>query len=218
MRNIARLLFSWVRRLTGWLARGRLAAFAFAVVVVGVWIALAMRTEPAVRLSGLIFQLLGVIAAAIGIRDTRRMFGKPSFLQVLRNWAASLPHFKPKAQSVSVSGAISIGASASATVWHGTAPGATLDQRFAAMEANLKDVESRVRVAENQISNSERAFNSKLREESEERKRQDRDLRMLIEAASTDGLYLAATGAFWIAVGLILSTASNEILCLIGGA
>ena len=218
MKYFARLLFLWCKRLAGWLGRAWLATLVLAVVVAGVSLAIALRTEAAIRLSGLFFQLLGIAAAAVGIRDTRRMFGKPSFLQLLRNWAASVPRLKPKAQNISVSSSVSVGSSVSATVWHGTAPDASLEQRFAALEANLRDVERRVRTAENDISNNERAFTSRLREESDERVKQDHQLHLRIEAASTDGLHLAAAGAFWLAVGVILSTASSEILCLIGNA
>lgn len=96
-------MLKWLARLLHWFASVRLAAFAFAVVVVAVWVSFFVHTEPALRLGGLCLQLLGIAAAALGIRDTRRMFGKPSFLQSLRNWAKSWPRFKPKTQHVSVS-------------------------------------------------------------------------------------------------------------------
>ena len=216
MRDMARLLFSWFKRVASWLARAWLAALTLAVVVIGVWFPLAMRTESAIRLSGLILQLLGLAAAAFGIRNTRRMFGKPSFLQHLRNWAASVPRLKPKTQNISVSGSISVGASVSATVWHNPATGASLEQRVAAMEANLKELEHHVRMIDISTSNNERAFANKLCAESDERVRHDHKLFGRVEAASTDGLHLAAAGAFLLAAGVILSTASNEILRLVG--
>lgn len=207
-------MFSWVTRLLHWLARARLAAFTIAVVVVAVWVSFLVHTEPAIRLAGLCLQLLGIAAAALGIRDTRRMFGKPSFLQSLRSWAASWPRFKPKAQHVSVSGSVSIGSSASATVWQGVAPDATLEQRINALEANLKSVDGRLHSAEGVISTNERTFTSKLQQESHERGTQVAELHHKVEAASTDGLRLAAAGAFWLAIGVVLSTASPEILAL----
>jgi len=95
MKGAVHLMFNWVTRLLHWFTSVRLAAFAIAVVVVAVSVSFFVRTEPAIRLAGLCLQLLGIAAAALGIRDTRRMFGKPSFLQSLRNWATSWPRFKP---------------------------------------------------------------------------------------------------------------------------
>jgi len=211
-------MFNWITRLLHWLASARLAAFAIAVVVAAVAISFLVRTEPAIRLAGLCLQLLGILAAALGIRDTRRMFGKPSFLQSLRNWATSWPRFKPKVQHVSASGSLSIGSSASATVWRGVAADATLERRVEAIEANLKSVEGRLRSAEGAISTNERALTSKLQQESQERSTQIEELHRKVEAASADGLRLAAAGAFWLAVGGVLSTASPELLALLCSA
>ena len=106
----------------------------------------------------------------------------------------------------------SIGSSASATVWHGTADGEPLEKRVDAIEANLREIETRVRTAEGSISSNERAFKSMLRQESEERTAHDQVLHRKIEATSTDGLRLAAAGAFWLAAGVVLSTASPELI------
>lgn len=207
-------MFSWITRLLHWLSRARLAAFTIAVVVAAVWMSFLVHTEPAIRLAGLCLQLLGIAAAALGIRDTRRMFGKLSFLQSLRTWAASWPRFKPKAQHISLSGTASIGASLSASIWQGVAPDATLEQRIKALEANLKSVDSRLHSAEGAISTNERAIATKLQQEAHERDIQVAELHRKVEAASTDGLRLAAAGAFWLAIGVVLSTASPELLSL----
>jgi hypothetical protein len=205
---------NWVTRLLHWLASTWLAAFTIAVVVVAIWVSFFVHTEPAIRLAGLCLQLFGIAAAALGIRDTRRMFNKPSFLQSLRSWVTSWPRFKPKVLHASGSGSVSISASASATVWHGVAPDATLEQRMAALEANLKSVEGRLCSAERAISTNERAFTSKLQQESQERGTQVAELHRKVEATSTDGLRLAAAGAFWLTIGVVLSTASPELLAL----
>lgn len=85
---------------------------------------------------------------------------------------------------------------------------------MAALEANLKSVEGRLRSAEAAISNNERAFTSKLQQESQERGTQVAELHRKVEATSTDGLRLAAAGAFWLTIGVVLSTASPELLAL----
>jgi hypothetical protein len=218
MKVFLHLLLLWPQRLFSWFVRARLAAFSLFVVILAVYISFSTGTEQALRLWGLALQLLGLAAAAVGIRDTRRMFGKPSFLQLLRNWVSSVPGLRPKTQTVNLSGSVSMTCSASATVWRGTRPGASVDERLTVAEENLIDVERRLRAAENSISDNDRAIATKLRQEAEERKEQDRQLDLRIESASTDGLHLAAAGAFWLGIGLILSTAPVELLRLVGNA
>jgi len=208
------LMFSWVARFLYRLARAGLAAFALTVVVLAVWASLHIHTEPAIRLTGLCLQLLGIAAAALGIRDTRRMFAKPSFLQSIRTWATSWPRFKPKTQHISISGSATLGLSMSAVASQGVAPDATLEQRIDVLEANLKSVGGRLHSAEGAISTNERAFTSKLQQESQERATQVTELHRKVEAASTDGLRLAAAGAFWLAIGVVLSTAAPELMLL----
>lgn len=212
MTEYAQLVFNWLMRILRWLLRAWLAVFAVAVVGVAIALSFWLHTASAIRLAGLILQLLGLAAAALGIRDTRRMFGKPSFLQSIRIWASSWPRFKPKPHHVNISALSSSRSSVSATLLHGAPPSASLKQRVDAIEANLRNVEGRVRDAESNISTNERIFKDMLCQETQKRIAQDQILHGKIEVASTDGLSLAATGVFWLAVGLVLSTASPELL------
>lgn len=199
-------------RVIRWLLRAWLAVFAICVVGMAITLSFWIHTEPAIRLVGLFLQLLGLAAAALGIRDMRRMFGKPSLLQSIRNWVSSWPRFRPKSQYINLSGETSIGLSGSATVWHSTGPDVSVEKRIDALEANLRKIETRMRTAEASIRTNERALKDMLQQEIKERIIHDEMLHSKIEAASTDGLHLAAAGAFWLAVGVMLSTASQELL------
>ncbi|MBZ9559086.1 MULTISPECIES: hypothetical protein [unclassified Modicisalibacter] len=214
MEGGAYLMSNWTVRFFHWLARAQLATSTISVAVIAVWLPFSIQTEPAIRLAGLGLQLLGIVAAALGIRDTRRMFNKPSFLQLLRSWATSWPRFKPKVQYASGSATLTSSGYASATVWQSAPPYATLEQRIDALEANLKSVEGRLRSSESAISKNKRTFTSKLQQETQERGTQFTELHRKMEATSTDGLRLATAGVFWLAVGLVLSTASPELLAL----
>lgn len=195
-----------------WLLRAWLAVFSVAIVVAVITCALWVHTEQAIRFAGLFLQLLGISAAALGIRDTRRMFGKPSILQSIRNWASSWPRFKPKPQYIDLSESASTSLSGFATLWRGVNPDAPLEEQISVLDTNLRDVERRVSVVESTISDNERAFRDLLLRETQERTAQDRALHDKIEAASTDGLHLAAAGAFWLAAGVVLSATSPDIL------
>ncbi|WP_456983541.1 hypothetical protein [Luteimonas sp. A478] len=173
------------------------------------------ETERSVRLSGLLLQLLGIAAAATGIRDTRRMFGKPSFLEHMRAWLKTILRLKPSIVSMSASGTISMSGSAKAYVWRGAGADPTLESRLSAAEANLEELYKRANAAESAFDTHVRDAERQLREESHSRAEADRQLHLKIDAASTDGLHLAAVGVVWLACGVIMSTAPSELLELV---
>ena len=220
MRHIADFfarLIQWPGRASTWLLQARLAVFAISVVVLCCIFSLYYRqTEQAVRLSGLALQLLGIAAAAIGIRDTRRKFGKPSFLELVRGWIKRIPGLAPHVVSVSGSSTVSISSSAHGNIWHGVGPDPTLESRLATAEANLRLLRDRADATESVVEANERLTVLRLRDEKEARAEADRQLHLKIESASTDGLHLAAVGVLWLASGVILSTAPVELLCLLG--
>lgn len=209
-------MFNWITRLLSWFARGKLSAFAIFVVVVAICVPFFFEhKEPAIRISGMILQLFGIAAAALGIRDTRRMFGKPSFLQLIRNWTTSCPRFNPEVHNLSVSNVRqgSRSGSAAVTQWPGVAPDATLEQRMDALEANLRSVEGRLRSAEGAIFTNARDT-SKLQQESQVLDTKVEKLHHKVEATLTDGLHLAAAGVFWLVFGVVFSTVPCELLSL----
>lgn len=209
-------LMRWPRRLLWWLLRVRLAIFCAAVVVLALAASLAhFQSEPSIRISGMLLQLLGISAAAIGIRDTRRMFGKPSFLQLARNWLQTIPGIKPQVVNLSGSAKLSFSATAKAHLWHGAGQEPTVESRLSAAESNLLELYNRANAAESAFDNHVRAAKQSLQEEKNARTEEDRQLHLKIQAASTDGLHLAAVGAVWLASGVIMSSIPNELLCLV---
>jgi len=216
MKNTLTHLLRWPRRALSWLMRARLAFFTLFVVMLAIITSLYYwETESGVRLSGLLLQILGIAAAAIGIRDTRRMFGKPSFLELVRSWLKAAPGLKPKAVSLAGSSTLSVSTSSSGQIWHGLGQNPDIESRLAAVEANLKDLYDRANAAESAFAAHIRATEASLREEREVRQEADRQIHIKIEAASTDGLHLAAVGVAWIMCGVIMSTAPNELLNLV---
>jgi len=209
-------LMRWPHRMLWWLLRVRLALFCFAVVTLALAASLAyFQSEPSIRISGMLLQLLGISAAALGIRDTRRMFGKPSFLQLARNWLQAIPGIKPQVVNLSGSAKLSFSVTAKAHLWHEAGQEPTVESRLSAAESNLLELRNRANAAESAFDNHVRAAKQRLREEENARVEEDRRLHLRIQAASTDGLHLAAVGAVWLASGVIMSTIPNELLCLV---
>ena len=217
MKNIATQLLRWPNRALAWLMRAHLVIFTALVVVLASGAALYYwQTEQSVRLAGLLLQLLGIAAAAVGIRDTRRMFGKPSFLELVRSWLKALPGLKPRTVSASASSTLSVSDSVRCYAWRGPGPDPTIESRLTAAEANLKELCDRANQAEAAFDTHVRNTKQSLSEERASRLEADRQLHLKIEAASTDGLHLAAIGVVWLACGVVLSTAPNELLAFVG--
>lgn len=213
-------LFSWLPRAITWALRGalraRLVVFTASVIALAIAVPLFyLQTEPSVRIIGLMLQLLGISAAAVGIRDTRRMFGKPSFLQLVRSFFKSIPGLRPRVISASGSVSLSLSASGKSYSSRGPGPEPTIESRLAATEENLRDLLGRVNRVESDFDAHVRLSEQRLKEEKETRLGADRQLHLKIEAASTDGLHLAAIGVVWLAVGVVMSTVPCELLSLV---
>ena len=211
--NISTHLIRWPRRALAWFMRARLPLFALSIVALALTASLYFwETEPSVRIAGLLLQILGIAAAAIGIRDTRRMFGRPSFLEQVRLWFKLLPRLRPNVNSTAVSGTFSVSSSVTDRVWRGAGADPTIESRLSAAEANLKELYERANAAESAFDRHVRASAQSLREEVDLREEADRQLHLKIEAVSTDGLHLAAVGVVWLACGVVMSTVPNELL------
>lgn len=214
MTELLPLLVRWPRLLAVWLLQARLLAFSVLVVVVAAVVPIYwIQTEPSVRLAGLCLELVGLLAATLGIRDTRRMFGKPSFLALARSWLKRIPPLKPKVISATGSATGSLSMTGRAHVWHapkGENP--SIEARLAAAEANLKGLYERFSTSEASIEQDIRLLRQQLKSEEIARVEANRQLHIEVESAATDGLHLAAAGVVWLAVGLILSTAPSELL------
>src|SRR3546814_8710666 len=77
----SRILIVWLRALWFWLTEPR--HFWLATFVVALALVFALRrgtTEPEIRISGLLLQILGIGTVAWGIRETRALFGRPTLV------------------------------------------------------------------------------------------------------------------------------------------
>lgn len=79
-------LWSWFKRIGAWLATPKLLWIATAIVVLAGIVALRPGTsEPVIRWTGLILQLLGIATVILGIEQTRRLFNHPTLFEWREN-------------------------------------------------------------------------------------------------------------------------------------
>lgn len=92
-----------------------------------------------------------------------------------------------------------------------------LEERLEAIESNLRDLNGRHdetrRLLDKEVHDRETAL------ESERRARTDaeNEIKTKLELSDTGGLDLSLTGVFWLALGLLLSTASTEVAHFLAG-
>lgn len=174
--------------------------------------------EPAIRLAGMTLQLLGLGTVVCGIRKTAKSFGHPTLSALTRGWFAQVPrwHLPPQTPNVgtgrlSVSKPIIIGWGVS-----GANPNATVEERLARLEQGLTVSQT----AMAQLGQTQKAAqleaSAGLLKERQAREIDVATIRKTLEEVTAGDLHLEKLGAFWLALGIMLATASNEIVRLFG--
>ena len=110
----------WLQRFLHWLFVEPWLSWVTLLVLVAVYY---LRSEPAFRITGGLFQLFGVGVVAWGIHQTRVLFGRPSIFTLSRQWLRRVPRF-PKNITLTATGIASGNAflNAHASVWNNAGP------------------------------------------------------------------------------------------------
>lgn len=209
-------MIRWVRALLCWIAEPRPFWLCTFVVVASVALVLfGGVSEPKTRIIGLLLQLCGIGTVVWGLRQTRKLFGRPGFFENLVEWLKRFPKYKPRA--VSIEGNITlprIQLAGSAHGWQSAAPEASIERRLAVVETNLLDLNQRLVQVQQRIHDETRKITSELHEERILREKEDEETKTKIELSQTGGLSISIMGLVWLLLGVILSTASAEIVKL----
>lgn len=214
--NMSRIKAIWP-----WLAEVKYAWLALTVVIIALAVCYLMiclgpyTSEPVIRTTGLVLQLLGVATVIWGISETRALFGHPSFASKTKDWLSRFPLIRRDAV-IAVSGVSCavVGGSATAYVTHGPGESPTIESRVEALEKNITSIHERINETQNQIGVEVQKVSSALKLEEQSRQTEDHAIREKLEATGTGGVHISAIGALWLFVGVILSTASPEIASL----
>ena len=194
------MLHSWLNRFLNWLVDGRLFWFSCTIIIGAISLSLLPAvSEQQIRLVGLLLQLLGISTVVVGISNTRKLFSLPSFTTDVIRWLKSFPRIRlPK-----ISGAGALAAGQATVEGHGTVTDKPLsiEDRVTRLEAELPK----------RIYELKQEFRSHLSIESSVRITEIDSLRTKLTTAETSGHHLSLTGLLWLSIGLIMSTASNEI-------
>jgi len=169
-------------------------------------------TEPEVRITGLLLQILGIGTVAWDIRETRKLFGRPTLMGQFQAWLRRFPAYGGRDVSASVNITIP-GASLHARGYAAAAArsNASVEERIDALEKNVTLVNARIDQTQNEMDQKFRGHADDLKQEERTRAREDQAIREKLEVTETGGLHISAMGALWLVVGVTLSTAAPEI-------
>lgn len=200
-----------------WLADARYTWLAMAVICVALLISLRPQTsEPVIRITGLVLQLLGVGTVIWGISETRAMFGHPSLVSKAKSWLSRFPLLRRN-------GVFGVGSvvcladtgKCRGYVTHGAGANPDTESRLEALEKNVTSIHERINQTLNEMDGGFQKSAANLTNEEQSRQAEDQAIREKLEATGTGGVHISAIGASWLFVGVTLSSASVEISALL---
>lgn len=202
-----------------WLWRTRPLVWIFAAVIVVLVLTLLTSSclERYVRLSGMSLQLLGVILAGVGLRDTRRAFeDQPTTWESIKQWWTGRPRFGPQHNVLAASAtALGVfGTSARLSVTAG--PNASLDQRVAVLERGHAALFDEVGKLSEETKQKIGKLSNAMALERSERQEADKGIKERLKKAVAGGLPLGVVGAGFFFVGIIGASLSPEIALWFG--
>lgn len=187
---------------------------AFSVPVAVVIVAAGfIRSEPAVRLAGLGLQLLGILTAVWGIIETWKYFELGDPLRRITDWLRRCPLRKlpPITGSMTATEQGDSGAARGFTWWE-PKPQAPLEERLRILEKNIPLLNERITDTQRELDVAVTRLQRQASQATAHAQQVEHHLSKKLTDLGTGSLHISAIGAFWLFVGSILGTASQEIL------
>jgi hypothetical protein len=172
--------------------------------------------ERQIRLISLGLQLIGFGTVAWGLREARKLFRKPTFLQGLAEWFRRFPRFGPR-NTITGVGAASLGLStASGRGRVSAGSGTPIERRVEILEQSYASLFDEVGTLTDVVKRDTDELRSASQVEAEARKAADKAIEARLDEAVVGGLHLEFVGLFFFLVGMILSAVSPEISSVLG--
>jgi hypothetical protein len=178
--------------------------------VLAIWFFRA--SEPSIRITGMVLQILGLIPIFKSILDLRREFGFPGIIRSLKSSWGKRPKYKPA--PIMMTGTATIGPFRAGISAYQSVPSSgvdPIDKQLEALRLNIemlrRDFEANRKAVDDALEKCRHERTRLQREQSSKISRLTEKLRSI----NTSGLAWSASGAIWIGVGIVLSSMSIEI-------
>jgi hypothetical protein len=159
------------------------------------------------RRSGILLQFAGLVTVAVGIYQTRRLFGREPVSVGLKRWLTNLKSawLMPPHRLSGHGGTFRVIGTGSMTLT-GHAPTliSTMEDRVKAVEAEVNALQKRLTqfMADSTKRNEE--IQKAVPEEGANRERGEKAVRLLIEEQAAGGLHLEIMGLVWLLAGTVI--------------
>jgi hypothetical protein len=169
-------------------------------------------TELHMRVVGYTLTLLGVVLVLYGLRDTRKLFAKPSYDRRIVGWLRRFPAiWRPTmVTAAAATGGVRIGGSAAGFVRSGAASN-SVSARLRAAEENLRRVDERITEVEASLRQEIQNLRSELTAELGRRDEDSAALAAKMEQFAAGSLDATLVGVAWAVVGQLLGAFPLEI-------
>jgi hypothetical protein len=188
--NTSRLKAIWP-----WFVEARYTWLCAAVICAALVISLRPHTtEPVIRLTGLVLQLLGIGTVIWGISETRALFGHPSLASNANAWLSRFPLLRRNVVLAVGSATHSLTAGGKVRAYGTQGPGAnpTIDARLEALEKIVASIHERIMQTKKEMEEDYQKTRDALKREKKSRQAEDRAIREKLETTGTGGVHISA--------------------------
>jgi hypothetical protein len=176
----------------------------------------AVRTEPAIRLSGLALQLLGILTAVWGIVSTWKHFELGDPLLVVASWLRRCPLRRlPVVIGVGTATERNDSLAARGYTWWQPKPDAEVDERLSLLEKNVPLLNDRITSVQRELDAAVQRLEQQVSHAIAATQHETKQVSADLKQFGTGSLHISAMGTFWVFVGSILGGASQEIFYLL---
>ena len=166
---------------------------------------------------GMFLQLLGAYTVWHDLTSAAQSFGKEGFLKGTWVWLKAGFFGRSEVIYGSASAKITIRGGIRAKQRRDLHSSAPIESRLEVLEFNLSRIDDELSSAFKTIEEGTAKFNQQLREESKKREEALNGLEKSLKDAITGNYSVLAFGAFWVAVGVVVSAWAPEIAKVVAG-
>lgn len=166
-----------------------------------------------IRYAGTMLQFLGLTTVAIGLSETRRLFGRPSlphkilffFRQVASGFAT------PKPMTLQVHDLTCTPTIENVQLVRAASPEDSLEERVSILEENLNRLREELTVKKQEFQQGIQTVKVQIEREAQERRTENQQVTQKIEEVAVGGLHLETVGLLWLVLGVIATSIPGEI-------
>jgi hypothetical protein len=170
------------------------------------------KSEDAIRLTGLLLQLAGILTVVWGLVATWRFFGLGDPVARVTDWLSRFP-LRRRAIYASINEAVEADDALAArgfTSWPLDST-ASLTDRLGAIEKNLPLIQERISYTQQELDRAVHTLRGELKEALAAANARVAHVDTKVTALGTGSLHISAMGALWLFVGSILGSASPNL-------